>query len=1404
MTINCTPFLYEQCNKRKRSEGNKKRQKVKQNKVVDTEHLEKIRAAVLAEDPDFDCPTMPPIEKSKSKKKKSESNHRTSKNLPDKSSARSKVVNELDEERSNGDGLNGDPQMNQIEEKIEFTVSTAPQSNKPVNLLHRFRAGVWIENTTNSKTIEIESRKSIAQTYFEPVGNDSNIQRMVDVNLNDNTSSSPIADMIQIDNSSSSQEDTEYSQENGCATRNNSHYSQDYELDQYIVDAEIDSSKENRISVQNAQTIHDLSDVWMEFFPEPNHEQTTKVPLSTDKLFANSKLNPSFRTSALIQPPPILNRQSGQSPLVNQKLIPTLDNLTRIWADDANSHWSVLTHGCVDLKESLSSEIRDGIQYIDFKCQEQEIEQREQDFNSQIDSEKRQTVCEYSKSELSHNNDPPQCLKQDEYLNPKAELESLTKKVEAHSFTVEPLSVISHKQACQVNNSPKSQEKEYHSIEANRDSNLTKADCAIHLPCPFCSMHFATKQELRDHLRTSACLFIDDIQSSDSNSNPNPIDSSIQSFEKEQQNQNPNNSKQKHFMQEQPTQFIAQQPSYCTTNLNSTICPPNNLDTQMIDNTVYEKTTESTQRNDQLEQVVKDAFQTPLENSQGSKLHYSTQEKVEPNTTNTIPPLNVPSIDCLSMSPPVTKRKSKLMKITTPLSRAKETTQPLLLNLQINRTESQPICIPKTPSSESDASPFVKRVKSKLTNRFPLKKESVGTGKVQTPLKDNQQSHDSDEFSQMFEVCSQIQKTHEKNLKRIRKVCTHESNESSDDNLQNYNNEQNNAKRKISYGKSNTKGSRVEAQITQYSIDEASSDDFDDACRLEKKKSNSREGMNSKKQKITRECVNAFFEEEAEHSGSEVSLGDDEELEMGTQNSHDSFINDQTQYSAEKLPYHAAHLAFDSPLNDKVAKRMPLVAALMAEVNKKVRKQKKLESINDLEEEEEEEEESENETELVGPIHDGIQCDYCGVEPIVGIRHKCLSCSDYDLCDLCFIVKDDFHSPRHEFRQINNPTSSLTPTQTPLSSSGTSHKGTQASNASDSWEARKSKNLSAKRNLSCHMNTIGSTGRAFFENTLNTVNVATTTSTIVQNHPLSNSQPLSLQSGTVTPSKVLFRSSTDPSQNSNPHINCDSLKKQIADLEVVPNSSNPPIPEIPIKDFQDVKEVDSLASLHVIISTRQLQSQLSIQLRHHPLLHVNIHTMACGDYILSSRAVLIRCTQKDFEDEYIEGKLSSDISSLCVSFSKVFILIEKDPAYDRQITHRKFETAMVTASCDRDVCLLHCDDIQQAVTLIVDLVFAEAEAGHALTEDDVEKNDQHHTTKLQLLQQFPYISHTIARRLLLSTDSLADLMRCTSEGLLSYCPELTASQAFAIDNLFRKERFQKEKINEKFKRGQNL
>ncbi|EAU92526.1 hypothetical protein CC1G_06537 [Coprinopsis cinerea okayama7 len=54
-------------------------------------------------------------------------------------------------------------------------------------------------------------------------------------------------------------------------------------------------------------------------------------------------------------------------------------------------------------------------------------------------------------------------------------------------------------------------------------------------------------------------------------------------------------------------------------------------------------------------------------------------------------------------------------------------------------------------------------------------------------------------------------------------------------------------------------------------------------------------------------------------------------------------------------------------------------------------------------------------------VHTNVWCDAC-LKNVVGIRHKCLDCPDYDLCTPC--IKSggaENHNPFHEFFEINEP-----------------------------------------------------------------------------------------------------------------------------------------------------------------------------------------------------------------------------------------------------------------------------------------------------------------------------------------------------------------------------------------------
>ncbi|KAG8919530.1 hypothetical protein FRC00_011219 [Tulasnella sp. 408] len=53
------------------------------------------------------------------------------------------------------------------------------------------------------------------------------------------------------------------------------------------------------------------------------------------------------------------------------------------------------------------------------------------------------------------------------------------------------------------------------------------------------------------------------------------------------------------------------------------------------------------------------------------------------------------------------------------------------------------------------------------------------------------------------------------------------------------------------------------------------------------------------------------------------------------------------------------------------------------------------------------------------PVHNA-SCDVCR-KTIVGSRHKCLDCPDYDLCDKCVTTHRDKHPAEHEFYEFKEP-----------------------------------------------------------------------------------------------------------------------------------------------------------------------------------------------------------------------------------------------------------------------------------------------------------------------------------------------------------------------------------------------
>ena len=58
-------------------------------------------------------------------------------------------------------------------------------------------------------------------------------------------------------------------------------------------------------------------------------------------------------------------------------------------------------------------------------------------------------------------------------------------------------------------------------------------------------------------------------------------------------------------------------------------------------------------------------------------------------------------------------------------------------------------------------------------------------------------------------------------------------------------------------------------------------------------------------------------------------------------------------------------------------------------------------------------------TEKSQPIHKGIKCNGCGINNIKGIRYKCSTCLDYNLCEDC--EEEIEHDENHFFLKINQP-----------------------------------------------------------------------------------------------------------------------------------------------------------------------------------------------------------------------------------------------------------------------------------------------------------------------------------------------------------------------------------------------
>jgi hypothetical protein len=51
-------------------------------------------------------------------------------------------------------------------------------------------------------------------------------------------------------------------------------------------------------------------------------------------------------------------------------------------------------------------------------------------------------------------------------------------------------------------------------------------------------------------------------------------------------------------------------------------------------------------------------------------------------------------------------------------------------------------------------------------------------------------------------------------------------------------------------------------------------------------------------------------------------------------------------------------------------------------------------------------------------IHHGVTCDICNVEPIIGIRYKCMTCMDFDMCEFC---RKGNHPKEHPLISLQKP-----------------------------------------------------------------------------------------------------------------------------------------------------------------------------------------------------------------------------------------------------------------------------------------------------------------------------------------------------------------------------------------------
>ena len=104
--------------------------------------------------------------------------------------------------------------------------------------------------------------------------------------------------------------------------------------------------------------------------------------------------------------------------------------------------------------------------------------------------------------------------------------------------------------------------------------------------------------------------------------------------------------------------------------------------------------------------------------------------------------------------------------------------------------------------------------------------------------------------------------------------------------------------------------------------------------------------------------------------------------------------------------------------------KTPLKLFIKAEGELLIEKPKKAPSFEEIAEEkkvdtEQQKEDPKKEDPKTHPmVFYGVQCDACSQKPIVGVRFKCLSCENFDLCQTC--EEKGVHS-HHVFAKLKNP-----------------------------------------------------------------------------------------------------------------------------------------------------------------------------------------------------------------------------------------------------------------------------------------------------------------------------------------------------------------------------------------------